>query len=243
MSMQTILPFPQWRFPKADADLLALANAFDQCDCGSYSWHQNWKRWYFYPLKTRILKEHGVPDGFDLQVIYLRCNRCVRGIWHSEFGTYSDICHHCDGSGIYRTDAVKLSRWLLAGKVFHCVEERWRNVTETHDEEGEYELAPPLFEVQQEARNCFQGVIKHGEVREYEAVSAFFLLLKKYDRATYDHILDRRVEEAVMSYRELALRPFKRLIQRAYDWLLWHQSPWAEGLREWFGIEEEDTPF
>jgi hypothetical protein len=110
---QLLLPFKRFRVPQRHIDLLAIANAADYGD--------DKHRW-FYPFKTRFLREHALSDGYDLQTIIDRC-WCGDGIFRGIEGTRPEHaweqCFKCMGTGIYRERRITLERWSLNGHVFH----------------------------------------------------------------------------------------------------------------------------
>jgi hypothetical protein len=67
----------------------------------------------FYALKDRLLQRYGTYSGEDIQQIIDPC-------WGShEDGCSGSTCTRCGGTGIWRERRIRLSRWSLAGRVFH----------------------------------------------------------------------------------------------------------------------------
>jgi hypothetical protein len=154
--VQPPLPFRQFR---PVSDLCALwfyyANSADYGDD---------KRYWFYPFKSRFLKQHAIPDGIDLQVITRHCHTCYQGIWHSESGRYNDICWNCNGTGIFRVDRVLLSRWILNGTVYH-------NPIRRLEPGEEYEGF----------RNTLDGLVRHEKIPAHLGRRCLSLLLLRYE--------------------------------------------------------------
>lgn len=154
--MTPILPFVP-EMPSKHRRWLALANA------AKY----RGKNAVFYPLKTRLLKRFAVRVGNDKQVIKLKCY-CGDGIWRGIEGTapsqYWETCRKCDGTGIYSTRKILLSRWQMrTGEVFHCYEGNW-----------------PLGR-HVDAVETIHGVVKHDPVDEKVGQRAFLRLLIRYE--------------------------------------------------------------
>jgi hypothetical protein len=81
------------------------------------------QRHAFYDLKARILREHAVPVGEDIQHFVKECYRCEGT---GEVDDYQDgVCPRCRG-GIYDQFWVRLVRWDFAGRIFHTPGERRR---------------------------------------------------------------------------------------------------------------------
>lgn len=229
MSAQLILPlFVEWsEATPAAADLLAVANAarggFDPVFI-------DWKKMHFYPFKTRLLRRHGVPDGADLQIIDLPCNRCLNGVWHSLYSERHEICYNCGGTGVYRTDAVVLQRWLFGGRVFHEPTKRFTGL-DVWDSERMCELLDGPW------RSKIDGLVKHEPVPGAEARRAWLALLWRFEReqfyATIEKIVVAKVRIALGRIASPLLRPCYKLRGWIYD----SENRFAEGLREWFGIQ------
>lgn len=230
-SEQFFLPFSNFQFPKEHARLMAVANAAKGgMDTYSPFWRDTWKH-VFYSLKTKILKEHAVPDGFDLQFLELKCRSCYLGVWHSEYSDRTGVCWHCDGTGIFRRDCVKLTRWNLAGRIFHYPSDRVQGWKESE-----------IAEWKSGAVNSINGKIVHIETDEKDAISAFLVLLRAYDKLRYEALIDRRIRERLEELRKWGLRPINNIYIRVRSFLRYSESRFAEGLREWFGIFD-DVPF
>lgn len=80
----------------------------------------------FYEIKSRILRQRGTTDGYDLQHIPgKKCFSCDgTGIYvgyHTFSGTrFEDYCRRCGESGWHkRPKWIVLDRWILDGFVFH----------------------------------------------------------------------------------------------------------------------------
>jgi len=166
---QGVLPlFYTWRrVTPRDANLLQLANS-------TPSAHDRLYRVFygnsFYPWKRSFLARYGVPSGQDLQILDIPCNRCIKGIWHSTYSDRTDICWHCYGKGIYRTDYNELTRYSIAGKIFHVPSTRLDSV------QAEARITSGYYS------HVFTKKINHTEVSEVMARKAFIMLLAKYDR-------------------------------------------------------------
>ena len=81
----------------------------------------DWEReYYFYPLKSLLLAQHGKFDGYDVQRIRHECNRCDgTGRWHYWYDDGGDWCEKCGGSGTYRFSWHLLERWRFGTHIFH----------------------------------------------------------------------------------------------------------------------------
>jgi hypothetical protein len=238
---QATLPFPEWCLVSpAHAELLRLANAAAPED--GYSRHDDWhpfrKVWktlYFYPFKADFLERHAVPDGYDLQCLTLHCRGCGgTGIWRSMYSARRESCDRCWGSGVYRRDAVKLSRWKLGELVFHCPEERWREVGEDRH-----------VELRSGAHSEIAGLIKHEPVAGRVGVKAFLRLAWHYDRALFYRCMEIRVNEALSRLVRRLLAPINALGCRVRDWLFYDDSRLAGDFRELLSITPvvDDVPF
>lgn len=157
---QLLLPFQRFRVSAADVQCLQLANA------ASYARRKYW----FYPFKSAFLAAHGLPDGFDVQILTLRC-WCGDGIWRGYYDTvprrYWETCYRCNGTGIYDIKRVKLHRWLLGDRLFH---EPNGLVTEAE--------VPA-------AREVITGRIQHSFVSSTDGERAFAALLWRHDRPQF----------------------------------------------------------
>ena len=135
---------------------LTLANA------GKYSEKKPW----FYPFKTRFLRNHALPDGFDLQIITLQCwcgDGIFRGVDDMRPEIFWEPCMRCGGTGIYLKKRVPLIRWLVNGHLFH---------------EPSQEFSEPK---DREYKNTFHGLIRHAEVPERAARRAMEKLMLRHE--------------------------------------------------------------
>lgn len=226
------LPFSEWKMPtRQHAEWLRLANAAPDGWDRAFPY---WKSGDFYPLKTRLLRRYAAPDGADLQVLALRCRSCVRGTWISECGRHRDLCWHCDGTGLFRTDVVVLKRWEFAGSVFHEPTHRVRGVNEVELVEWRAK----------DFRGVIEGKVTHEAVPWKVARVAWLRLLWVYERPAFWAAIERMIEAAAEERIGRLKGWADRLLWRAEEWLVWSESRWAEGLREWFGVKREDqVPF
>lgn len=154
-SNQPPLPFKHLRVPDRHVRWLALANAGDFSD----------KHWWFYPFKTNFLRQHALPDGFDIQIIVKKC-WCGDGIWR---GNDYDVperfwerCHKCGGTGIYLKKKIMLIRWVLNGSVFH-------------------EPATWFEGNKVQPHETIEGLVKHAPVDSKAARRAMERLFLRYD--------------------------------------------------------------
>jgi hypothetical protein len=153
---QPPLPFKRFNVPARHVEWLALANA------GNYFEKKGW----FYPFKTRFLRSHALPDGFDLQIITLKC-WCGDGIYRG----YDDCrpqdlwerCNRCNGTGIYLKKRIPLIRWMLGNRLFH------EPSTLVADSGG------------MKYKEIFNGLIKHSEIPERTARRAMERLFLRYE--------------------------------------------------------------
>lgn len=152
---QPPLPFERFTVPGRHIEWMMLANA------GKFSEKKIW----FYPFKTRFMREHALPDGFDLQIITLKC-WCGDGIWRGIDNQiperFWEQCGKCGGTGIYLKKRVPLIRWLLNGHLFHEPMQEFSEPTRNY-------------------RNEFQGLIQHEEVPERAARRAMEKLMLRYE--------------------------------------------------------------
>lgn len=157
--MQLILPFSQWNVPERHVQWLASANAGDYPE----------KKFWFYPFKSRFCREHGVPDGMDLQVIEKKC-WCGDGIFRGIEGTrperFWEECNRCGGSGIFETRHVVLLRWRVGDRLFH----------EPSDWVSHAEYLPGKAYHQR-----FEGLIRHPEVPADTARRSMEKLMFRYE--------------------------------------------------------------
>lgn len=153
---QPPLPFPHFSVPARTVEWLRLANA------GKFSEKKLW----FYPFKTRFLRAHALPDGFDLQIITLKC-WCGDGIWRGIDDAPPkdrwERCMKCGGTGIYLKKRIPLIRWLLNGHLFHEP-----SILVTDHPRMEY-------------RNTFDGLIGHEDVSDKVARRAMERLFLRYE--------------------------------------------------------------
>ena len=164
---QPPLPFKHLTVPPRHVQWLALANAGDYPD----------RKYTFYPFKTRFLRQHGITDGLDLQVITLKCycgDGIFRGIDYDRPKAFWEPCHRCSGTGIYMVKNVVLLRWLLNGHLFH---EPAKLIL--HTEHIEY-------------RNKIEGLVKHEPVCPRAARRAMEKLLLRYEPRTFYNLWMRR---------------------------------------------------
>jgi len=154
MNPQLMLPFPGLSIPDKHLQWFKTANA------GNYVHKRAW----FYPLKSLIMKRHGIADGYDVQIIKKPCY-CGDGIWR---GIYDDLpehlwdrCRRCSGTGVYERKVIILRRWLLNGEVFH--------------------EPTTLQPWQVRAKGCIRGLVVHEHVSTADAERAMMRLLIRYD--------------------------------------------------------------
>jgi hypothetical protein len=213
---------------------LRLANSGEGFCAYGWGWLLGWKR-HFYFWKSKFLQRAGELDGWDLQVIRLKCHGCGgSGTWHSEYGDHSDLCRRCGGDGIYRVDAVKLTRWRVGGSVFHVPGERTRWVS--------WDLP---MEEESGFRERITGLIKHEPVPERVAIRAFLKLLYVFDPEEFWEAIEQIVEEWALNKRRRFTQWLSRKLLAMADWVETSESRWAEGFYEWFGPDEleDDIPF
>lgn len=132
-----------------------LQEMFAICNAGAYPERQV----YFYPLKNKLLKKHGVWDGHDLQEIEHYCWNCEgTGIdeWHDR-----GQCSSCNGTGIYRTVEVVLIRYRLGNKVYH-----------SPTDIPAVQVAPKIV---------IKGLVRHKQPDREEFIKALKILLFLYD--------------------------------------------------------------
>lgn len=121
----------------------------------------------FYALKDRLLTAHGIPDGWDLQVIHDKCHGCGgTGIYDG--GWTQDECYRCHGTGVYRTRRVLLRRYRFGGRLFHTPE-----TVEPEALETLIAAIPP--------REQISGLIQHGPVDSWAAIRCYCRLLAAYE--------------------------------------------------------------
>lgn len=132
-----------------------LQKLFAICNSGAYPERKE----YFYPVKTKLLKKHGIADGYDLQVIQQPCWTCDgTGFdeWHD-----GEQCEDCDGTGIYRTDKIVLARYKLGGRLYH---------------------SPVDIAVEKVApKHTFDNYIRHEQPNYGEFLKALKIILLVYD--------------------------------------------------------------
>lgn len=157
---QPPLPFKHFAVPAKHVAWMALANA------GKFPE----KKFWFYPFKTRFLRRHALPDGFDLQIITLKCwcgDGIFRGIDCQRAKKFWEPCDRCGGSGIYVTKRIPLIRWLIGDHLFH--------------EPSPWVADHPSMEYKQ----TFEGLIQHQEVPERSARRAMEKLMLRYEPETF----------------------------------------------------------
>jgi hypothetical protein len=243
---QQILPFIEWKANPNHAEWLRIANAGPEHHRFLFgSWRTlfcaTWKRYHFYAFKSRWLERHAVPDGYDVQVLRLDCHGCGgSGTWHSHYSERRDRCNRCYGSGVYRWDAVKLTRWIVAGHVFHIPDVKIRDVDVWPDDPPE-----SYQSLKAGARNEFQGKIVHAGVTYSQGIRAFLKLLWVYDRNLFYRIAEILIVEAVEERWQRWTQPIRSWFLRAHYWLCNDESRMARDLREMFGFDHEtdDIPF
>ena len=109
---QLPLPFKNLNVPARHVEWLRVANAGNYLE----------KKFWFYPFKTRFLRTHALPDGFDLQIITLKCwcgDGIFRGMDYDRPERFWEPCAKCSGTGIYLKKRIPLIRWWLNGHLFH----------------------------------------------------------------------------------------------------------------------------
>ena len=157
---QPPLPFPHFRpIPATHARWFHYANAAE---------YGQDKEYWFYPFKSRFLARRAIPDGLDMQRIKRRC-RCGDGIFrgrdHTAPECYWQVCWHCSGTSIYRTDRVLLARWILNGTVYHCPVRRL--------EPGEDYVLP--------IRDTIDGLVNHTHIPSHVGRACMSRLLLRYE--------------------------------------------------------------
>lgn len=184
--LQPCLPFPNWFVPPRHVHWLTLANA------GNYA-----EKSTFYAFKTRFLKAHAIPDGYDLQVIVKKCY-CGDGIYRGcddlpELpATHWERCWKCNGTGVYDRAYIVLTRWDLNGQVFHIPEGRKLNPTQGH-------------------RELIHGLVRHEpEIHPRVAARAMRRLLLRYEPRTLWHVETERLK----ALGRRASWPLRRVWQR-----------------------------
>lgn len=248
---QLPLPFPEWRRIRLrHVEWLRLANSL-HVQGGDY---QHWKHWLFYPFKDEFLTRHAVPDGWDIQILTLPCRSCYQGVFVSECGNYQASCWRCDGTGIYRIDAVKLQRFIfrvqgsefrvqMSQTLFHRPVEYWRGSTDCADRDCEEQFA----NIKAGGREIIYGKILHKAISEREARRAFYRLLIRFDRRRLWMLLrlDARALRLRVEYKiDHALWPIRALYQDFFCWLQTCDDELPTNLREYLGmVEEESVPF
>ncbi len=157
---------------------------FFVCNSGAYSEKED----YFYPLKDKLLKKHGKPDGYDLQVIDHKCCSCD-GEGYLEFSDNSrELCEDCEGTGIYKTARVILSRYILGKRIYHIPSNDYALLDES---------AP---------KSTINGFIAHDDIDREAVLRALKILLFRYDfpqfySLMYELYRERKEGEAVYWHR------------------------------------------
>lgn len=189
--------------PAKHIEWLRVANAGDFSD----------KKPWFYPFKTRFCRAHALPDGYDLQVITLKC-WCGDGIWRGSEYTlperFWERCHKCGGTGIYLKKNILLIRLLLRDLVFHEPSQ-----LVTYREGFEY-------------KNRFEGLIKHPPSDPKAARRAMERLMLRYEPETLKRLYLSRARDWAYWKRVGIQSAFRRLNQR---------------LRALAGQELDEVPF
>ena len=206
MSEQTILPFPNLNIPARHARWLLLANAASYPE----------KHFWFYPLKSKILRDHAIMDGFDLQIITKKC-WCGDGIWRGRDDTLPKVhwqqCHKCSGTGIYLEKKVLLERWLINGVILHCPSTFIPNA-ELH-----------------KFKETFEGLIQHPPVDEKTGRRAMQRLLLRYWRAQW------------IAYCQNRWRTFLWKKQNAWRAQIRHINRILRIFRNTEPVEDDELPF
>lgn len=188
--MKEQLLFPWFRdLPAVHALWFRWANGAEYAD----------KRYWFYPFKDRLLKARGVPDGVDVQEVVRRCWGCRDGIWTSEWGDHSDVCWYCGGTGVFRRDRIVLSRWILSGDVYHCLEPR-----------ADVETARP--------RNRIEGYVKHAPVPARLGRGSLEKLLLRYEPRTWWRYQKHRLRHALHCHSSVAPWPVRLALEMREAW-------------------------
>lgn len=161
---QLILNFKHFRVSEWSVRMLELAN--------SATYYE--KKFRFYPFKTRFLRAHAIPDGYDLQILTLKCHcgdGIFRGVEHTRPERFFEVCHKCGGSGIYLVKKILLTRWLIRGRLFHepSTLVQWR--------EGMH------------INETFTGFITHAPVDPKRGRRAMMLLLLRHEPRTFMRII------------------------------------------------------
>ena len=136
----------------------------------------------FYPFKDRFLRRFAKPDGYDLQIIDLRCRAC----YGSGNYTPTQTCFRCGGSGIYDTKKVWLIRYDLDGWIYHKPDDY------AYTNNG-YSYPTP--------KNEIEGRIKHGDVPQAVARRAFYRLLIRHEPATFYAMIVERWKSKMLCFR------------------------------------------
>ncbi|GEM_PF-5562974 len=204
---QTVLPFPEWRVPGWVLWCFRIANA-----SGS-----QWTRLLFYEFKNNFLDRHGVPDGWDLQVLDKQCWTCGGT---GKFAGWDD-CWDCGATGIYRRVRVVLWRYRLGGDVYHCPDftgpDGWLDLTE--------QMNFP--------RETIEHLIEHRRPNWWIGVAAGLALFIRYDRP-----------KALELVRHVNREGYQHIIPTWWVRRVWWplRSKWAQ-LVDWVKFHGEDVPF
>lgn len=132
---------------------------FFVCNSGAYPE----KEYYFYPLKDKLLRKYGKPDGYDLQVIHHRCWSCEGTGIYTHWDGDEEECEACEGTGIYRTVRVILARYILGQSVYHIPSKDY-NLRD--------KSAP---------KNIIDAFIVHDDVDREAVLRVLKILLFRYD--------------------------------------------------------------
>jgi hypothetical protein len=171
---------------------------FFVCNSGTYPE----KEYYFYPLKDKLLRTHGKPDGYDLQIIHHRCWSCEGTGIYTHWDGDEEECDACEGTGIYRTVRVILARYILGQSVYHIPGK---------DYDLQDKSAP---------KNIIDGFIVHDDVDRDAVLRALKILLFRYDfpqfySLMYELYRERKDGETVYWRRFLVTSFVSRLFYSA----------------------------
>jgi len=197
MTLQLTLPLPQETIALPQRLVLKWLRT---ANAGNF--HGDEKRDSFYPIKNRILKEHGRFIGWDTQRITRQCWSCDgTGRWHYWYHHGGEWRYKCRGTGVYRYDYILLGRWMLWGAIFHKPADLdWLNY------QGTFQLG--LF------HHHYKGLLKHGEVKTTDARRALFILRLLYSPR----------DLAVQKFRDWKMRCIQRWICLRYQFDYFFES-------------------
>lgn len=190
--MQLVLPFHHLSIPERHLQWMHEANAADYPE----------RKFWFYPFKSRFCRAHGVTDGFDLQVITLKC-WCGDGIWRGMEYTvperFWERCWRCNGTGIYMKKEIALVRWIISTHLFH--------------EPSTFLPNPNLMRF----HDRIEGLVKHDPVPATVGRRAMERLFLRYETQLFLRLWNHRWQMWKMSKGEtfrMHVRHVNRLLSR-----------------------------